>query len=40
MIREYTEEEQALIDGVEFARDWNLPIPPEDYQKYIELTGE
>lgn len=34
----FTEAEQALIDGVELARDWQLPIPPEDYAKYLELT--
>lgn len=29
---------QALIDGVEFAIDWGLPIPEDDYNEYIALT--
>ena len=37
-IKKFTQEEQSFIDGTEFALDWNLPIPNEDYEKYIELT--
>lgn len=33
-----TPEEQGLIDAVELAVDWNLPVPEEDYKKYLELT--
>ena len=36
-MKKYTEEEQAFINGTEFAIDWNLPIPDEDYKRYIEL---
>lgn len=32
-----THEEQAIIDGVELALDWGLPIPEEQYKKYEEL---
>ena len=34
-----TPEEQGLIDAVELAVDWNLPIPEAEYKKYLELTG-
>ncbi|MBO5828776.1 MAG: hypothetical protein J6R59_10065 [Paludibacteraceae bacterium] len=39
-MKNYVQEEQAFIDGVEFAMDWNLPIPEEDYKKYYELTNK
>ena len=39
-LKEHTQEEQAFIEGTEFALDWNLPIPDEDYKKYIELVEE
>lgn len=38
-MKNLTPEEQALIDTVELAVDWNLPVPDEDYKKYLELTG-
>lgn len=31
-----TREELAIIDGVEPALDWNLPVPEEDLKKYEE----
>lgn len=34
-----TPEEQGLIDAVELAVDWNLPVPEKEYKKYLELTG-
>lgn len=34
-----TPEEQGLIDTVELAVDWNLPVPETEYKKYLELTG-
>lgn len=37
--KRYTDEEQALIDGVEYAIDYRLPISEEDYKKYLELTS-
>ena len=36
----YTREEQAFIDGMELAIDWNLrPIPEENYKRYYELIN-
>ena len=32
-----TDEEQAFIDGVEFARDYQIPISPEEHKRYEEL---
>ena len=32
-----TEEEEAFIHGVEFAQDWNLDIPEEDFVRYDAL---
>lgn len=32
-----TSDEQGLIDVVELALDWNLPVSDEDYKKYEEL---
>lgn len=37
--REYTEEEQALIDGVEFGLDYRLELAEEDVEAYHRLTG-
>ena len=37
-LRKYTDEEQNLIDGVEFAIDNGLDIPEEDYEEYRRLT--
>lgn len=37
-IKKFTEEELAFIDGTEFALDYGLPIPNEDFEKYLELT--
>lgn len=37
-MREYTQEELVFIEGTEFALDYGLPIPDEDFEKYIELT--
>lgn len=31
-------EEQAFIDGMEFALDWGFEVPEEDYKRYCELT--
>lgn len=36
-MKKYTEEELAFIEGTEFAMDYGLPIPDEDFEKYIEL---
>ena len=33
-------EKEAFISGVEFARDWNLQIPPEDNAIYEKLIQE
>lgn len=30
---------QALIDGVELAIDWGLPVSEEDMKEYIRLTA-
>lgn len=38
-MRKYTEEEQALIDGVEFGIDYGLELDPEDVAEYHRLTG-
>lgn len=38
-MKEYTEEELAFIEGTEFALDYGLPMPKEDFEKYIELTN-
>ena len=37
-MRELTEKEQALIEGVELTLDYGLPVSDEDYEKYVELT--
>lgn len=39
-MKKYTKEEQTFIDGTELALDWGLPIPDEDYEKYIELIKD
>ena len=39
-MKNYVQEEQAFIDGLELAMDWNLPIPEEDYEKYCELINK
>ena len=39
-IKEYTQEELAFIEGTEFALDCGLPIPDEDFEKYIDLTRD
>lgn len=39
-MKEYTQEEQALIEGVELALDWYMPVPEEDLKKYFELTKD
>lgn len=31
--------QQALIDGVELGRDYNLNVDSEDMEKYLEITG-
>jgi hypothetical protein len=33
-------EKEAFIGGVEFARDWNFEIPPEDVLIYEKLIAE
>ena len=33
-------EKEAFIDGIEFARDWNLDIPPDDLRLYERLIKE
>lgn len=33
-------EKEAFIGGIEFARDWNLYIPPEDMELYEKLIQE
>lgn len=33
-------EKEAFIDGIEFARDWNLDIPPDDLRLYERLIQE
>lgn len=33
-------EKEAYISGIEFARDWNFQIPPEDIALYEELIAE
>lgn len=38
MEKEYTQEELALIEGVEFALDYGMSIPDEDLERYVELT--
>lgn len=37
-MKKFTREELAFIEGTELAIDWNLPIPEEDFERYIELT--
>ena len=32
--------EKAFIGGIEFARDWNLDIPPDDLRLYERLIQE
>ena len=32
-------EQQALLDGVELGRDYNLNVAPEDMEKYLEITA-
>ena len=39
-MKEFTQEELAFIEGTEFALDYGLPIPDEDFEKYIELTKD
>ena len=38
--QQLTEEEQALVEGVEFGRDYNLQVSDEDARKYEELINE
>lgn len=33
-------EKEAFIGGIEFARDWNLDIPPDDLRLYERLIQE
>ena len=33
------ERQQALIEGVELGKDYNLNVAPEDMEKYLEITG-
>ena len=33
-------EKEAFIGGIEFARDWNLDIPPNDLRLYERLIQE
>lgn len=40
MRRKYSEKEQNLIDGVEFAIDNRLEIPEEDIEEYSRLICE
>lgn len=35
-----TKEEQALVDAVELALDYNLYVDEKDVQKYKELTSK
>ncbi len=35
----FTEEEQALIDGVEFGIDYQLEVAPEDIEEYHRLIS-
>lgn len=37
--RQFTERQQALIDGVEFGIDYGLEVAPEDIEEYHRLTG-
>lgn len=37
-MEEYTQDELAFIEGTELALDYGMPIPDEDFEKYIELT--
>lgn len=37
-MKNLTPEEQGLVDTVELAVDWNLPVPDSEYKKYLELT--
>ena len=39
-MKNYTQEELAFIEGTEFALDYGLPIPKENFEKYIELTND
>lgn len=39
VMKKYTQEELAFIEGTEFALDYGLPIPDKDFEKYIELTN-
>lgn len=39
-MNKHTQEELAFIDGTEFALDYDLPIPDEDFEKYLELTSD
>lgn len=32
-------EQQALIEGVELGKDYNLNVAPEDMEKYLEITA-
>lgn len=38
-LRQFTERQQALIDGVEFGIDYGLEVAPEDIEEYHRLTG-
>ena len=33
-------EKEAFIGGIEFTRDWNLDIPPDDLRLYERLIQE
>lgn len=32
-------EQQALIEGVELGKDYNLNVAPEDWARYLKLTS-
>jgi len=38
VMRTYTEEEEAFINGVEFAMDYRFPIEEADMSRFRELT--
>lgn len=37
--RQFTERQQALINGVELGIDYGLEVAPEDIEEYHRLTG-
>lgn len=39
-MKQYTKEQQNLIDGIEFAIDYGLEISEEDYKEYCKLTEQ